>query len=84
MSKLLPFMMMSNPNQMGGNPMLPMMMMMMGGGGGADMIPLMMNMPRPPMVDPITGLVQPQQQNPSQMMMMHALMGQNGQSGLFS
>ena len=34
-----------------------------------------MNMPRPPMIDPITGLSMPQEQDPSQMMMMMALMG---------
>lgn len=83
MSKMLPLMMMNSPNQPGANPMLPMMMSMMGGGGGADMIPLMMNMPRPPVIDPLTGLIQPQQQNPSQMMMLYALMGQGGEGGLF-
>ena len=78
-------MMMSNSNQVGGNPMLPMMMSMMGGGGGgADMIPLMMNMPRSPIVDPVTGLVQPQPQNPSQMMMLMALMGNEDKQDLFS
>ena len=123
MSKMLPFMLMNNQNQIGGNPMLPMMMSMMGGGGG-DMIPLMMNMPRPPVtgsqisspfqtmsqpiiddrlsvpqgnlqnfpeffsnpgpvVDPVTGMVQPQPQNPSQMMMLYALMGGEDKEMMF-
>ena len=114
MSKMLPFMLMNNQNEIGGNPMLPMMMSMMGGGG--DMIPLMMNMPRPPaqgsqlsqfshfsgrpnypnfprqseiltnpgqVVDPITGMVQPQAQNPSQMMMLYALMGGEDKATMF-
>ena len=45
------------------------------GGGNEDILPLLMNMPRPPMVDPMTGLTMPQEQDPNQMMMMMALMG---------
>ena len=45
------------------------------GGGNEDILPLLMNMPRPPMIDPMTGLTMPQEQDPNQMMMMMALMG---------
>ena len=36
-----------------------------------------MNMPRPPIKDPVTGLTVPQEQDPNQMMMLMALMGEN-------
>ena len=86
---MLPMMMMMSPQGSGSNPMLPMILGMMGksyagqyshnkfpiGGGNEDILPLLMNMPRPPMVDPMTGLTMPQEQDPNQMMMMMALMG---------
>ena len=89
MSSMLPMMMMMSPQGSGSNPMLPMILGMMGkshviqyafneltiGGGNEDILPLLMNMPRPPMVDPMTGLTMPQEQDPNQMMMMMALMG---------
>ena len=59
--------------------------MSMGSGGdaGADILPLLMNMQKPPIMDPITGALMPREQDPNEMMMMMALTGQNpGMMGL--
>merc|ERR1712110_1382025 len=57
MSSMLPMMLMNAPQGPGMNPMLPMMLGMMGGeGANSDILPLLMNMSRPPIKDPVTGL----------------------------
>ena len=41
-----------------------------------------MNMPKPPIVDPVTGVTMPQEQDPNQMKMLMALMGGENGPGL--
>ena len=48
-----------------------------GGEAGSDILPLLMNMQKPPVVDPITGALMPHEQDPNEMMMLMALTGQN-------
>ena len=70
--------MMMQPQQPGSNPMLPMMLAMMGnltkfrptsifdinlgGEAGGDILPLLMNMQKPPKIDPVTGALLPHEQ----------------------
>lgn len=51
--------------------------MILGGEAGNDILPLLMNMQKPPMIDPITGALMPHEQDPNEMMMLMALTGQN-------
>jgi len=82
--------------QQGANPMLPMMMSMMN--GGEDMMPMLMNMPQPPIRDPRTGYISPPRVSSAkvvkitlhtiktdnnQMMMMSALMEQGKNQNIF-